>query len=121
MTYGRTNTMQTLPETSRDYYRGIAGGLMAAQEQNARFAVALIGESFRAYVSLFYAPFSPPRHGSRVEAADPPIEDYDRLTPEEVAGRLDELSAGEVEELKAYEKQNKGRAALIERFDRSLV
>ena len=62
MTDGRTDTMQTLPETSRVYYRGITGGLMAVQEQNARFAAALIGESFRAYASLFYAPFSPPRH-----------------------------------------------------------
>jgi hypothetical protein len=121
MTDGRTDTVQTLPETNREYYKGITGGLMAVQEQNARFASALIAESFRAYASLFYVPFSPSRHRSGVEVADLPIEDYDRLTTEEIAGRLDELSAGEVEELKAYEKQNKGRTALIERFDRSLV
>lgn len=121
MSGGRTDTAQTRPGASREYYRGITGGLKAVQEQNARFAWSLIEESFRAYASLFYAPFSPPRHRSHVEPADPPIENYDRLTPEEVAGRLDEFSADEVEELKAYEKQNKGRAALIERFDRSLV
>lgn len=99
----------------------VASGLMAAQEQNARFARLLIEESFRACASLLYAPFSPSRHGTRVEAADPPVEDYDLLTTEEAAGRLDELSAGEVEELKAYENPNKDHAALIERFGRSLV
>lgn len=118
---GRTDTVQTRPEASREYYGTDASWFATVQEQNVRFAAALIEESFRAYTSLFYVPFSPSRHGSRAEAADPPIEDYDRLSTEEVAGRLDELSAGEVEELKAYEKQNKGRAALIERFDRSLV
>ena len=81
----------------------------------------MIEESFRACASLFYAPFSPSRHGSRVEAADPPVEDYNLLTTEEAAGRFDEFSAGEVEELKAYENPNKDHAALIERFGRSLV
>jgi hypothetical protein len=115
--------MQMLPEARREYYGTAASWFATVQEQNIRFAAALIEESIRAYASLFYVPFSPSLHGTRtsVEAADPPIENYDRLTTEEVAGRLDELSAGEVEELKAYEKQNKSRAALIERFDRSLV
>lgn len=41
--------------------------------------------------------------------AEPSIGDYDQLTVEEVAGRLAELSADEVEKLKAYEKNNKNR------------
>ncbi len=75
MTYGCTDTVQTRPEASREYHGTGASWFATVQEQNVRFTAALIEESFRAYASLFYAPFSPSRNGSRVEAADPPIED----------------------------------------------
>lgn len=78
---------------------------------------------FRAYASLLHAPIPSPRNGSSADDEDPDlsIEDYDRLSTTEITSRLEELSADEVEEMKAYETKNKNRGALVERFDRSLV
>ena len=50
-----------------------------------------------------------------------PIEDYDRLGVEEISRRLGPLDAAEVGRLRRYERRHEKRAALMERFDRSLV
>ena len=121
-------------------YRAFVGGLIAVQEQNMKLArrsagvflegtekqrealQAVAEESFKVYAGFLYAPTSP-RNGSGTNGSSPdlPVEDYDQLSVGEVTGRLEELSAGEVEELKVYEKKNQNRDILVERFDRSLV
>lgn len=131
--------------TALGSYQAAVSGVMAAQESYVRFAwgwieqsqkqqeafQALAEESFRFYTGLFYTAVpSPPsvspdvspdvsRNGG--EEPELPIEDYDRLTVEEVVGNLGELNAVEVKQVKAHERQHKNRATLIERLDRSLV
>jgi hypothetical protein len=70
---------------------------------------------------VFYVPVSSPRNEVGTGGSDLPIEDYDQMTAREVSGKLEELSASKVEEIKEYEKKGQNRATLIERFDRSLV
>ena len=77
--------------------------------------------SFNIYMGLHCLPVYSPRNGGSTSDSDLPIEDYDQMTAKEVPGRLNELSATEVEEIKEYKKKSQNRANLIERFDRSLV
>ena len=137
---GTSSTAERLAKTTLGSYRSFVDGLVAVQEQNMRLAwystevlldqaekqreawQAMVEQSFKVYAGL-YAPVSSPRNGVGVGHGGPdlPIEGYDQLPVEEVIDRLGELCAGEVEELKAYETNNKNRHALVERFDRSLV
>lgn len=50
-------------------------------------------------------------------AAELPLEDYDSLTVEQISQRLDDLSAEELRQLRAYEAQNKSRSTLLQRLD----
>lgn len=54
------------------------------------------------------------------DASDLPIEDYDRLSVEEVGQRLAELDASELEDLMDYERRHKNRTSMLERFERAL-
>jgi len=94
--------------------------LLSQAEKQRETWQAIVEDSFKIYTGL-YAPVSSPRNGVGDGGSNLPIEDYDRLTVKEVIDRLDGLSAVEVEKLKAYEKKNKNRHTLMERFDRSLV
>jgi hypothetical protein len=123
----------------QESYQLAASGLLAVQEQNMKLArysagVLLEGaakqreafhymfkESFRIYMGLLYVPVSSSRNEVGTGGSDLPIEDYDQMTAREVSGKLEELSASEVEEIKEYEKKGQNRATLTERFDRSLV
>lgn len=51
----------------------------------------------------------------------PPLEDYDRLSVEEICARLPDLDYQAVESIRAYEMAHKNRRTLLERLDRSLV
>jgi len=104
--------------------------VVAEQSQKQWEALqTLAEESIKTYMNLFYAftlyapnpSYSQNEPGSEDKNSVPPIKDYDQLTVAEVISRLRGLSADEIEELKAYEKNNKNRITLIERFDRSLV
>jgi ABC-type transporter Mla subunit MlaD len=46
-----------------------------------------------------------------------PIENYDTLTVQQVSERLDDLSAEEIRQLRAYEAENKSRSTLLRRLD----
>jgi hypothetical protein len=46
--------------------------------------------------------------------------DYDELTVDEVAKRIDGLSAAELEKVREFEKRNKNRETLIEQIDRKI-
>src|SRR5215212_4094280 len=45
---------------------------------------------------------------------------YDELTVDEIAGRLDDLSLNELKKIREYEKHNKNRETLIEQIDRKI-
>ena len=69
------------------------------------------------------------REGPRAEAAPGetrgddeglPLEDYDSLSVNRVTQRLGELSVEEIERLRDYEAENKGRRSLMERFERRI-
>ena len=50
-------------------------------------------------------------------AAELPLEASDSLTVEQISQRLDDLSAEEIRQLRAYEAQNKGRRTLLQRLN----
>jgi hypothetical protein len=117
--------------------RALMENAISIQKQNMRLAWGFIEQSQKqwevfqrlalgsmgTYKNLFHAPTS--NSQVKIEANGNgqglPIESYDRLSIEKVSRRLKELDADEIEELKAYEKSNKNRVTLIEKFDRSLV
>jgi hypothetical protein len=45
---------------------------------------------------------------------------YDELSVDEIAGRLDDLSLNELKKIREYEKRNKNRETLIEQIDRKI-
>ena len=49
-----------------------------------------------------------------------PIPGYDEKNIDEISARLDDLSAEQIQRLMAYEKANKNRQSLIDRFDSKL-
>lgn len=49
-----------------------------------------------------------------------PIPGYDEKNIDEISARLDDLSAEQIRHLRAYEKANKNRQSLIDRFDSKL-
>ena len=62
---------------------------------------------------------SAPRE-AQADAEGLPLEDYDSLSVNRVTQRLGELSVEEIERLRDYEAENKGRRSLIDRFDRRI-
>jgi hypothetical protein len=55
-----------------------------------------------------------------VATATFPIAGYDEKNVDEISARLDSLSAEQIRHLRAYEKANKNRQSLIDRFDSKL-
>ena len=49
-----------------------------------------------------------------------PIAGYDEKNVEEISKQLDALSTEQIQQLKAYERENKNRQSLIDRFDSKL-
>ena len=49
--------------------------------------------------------------------AELPLENYDSLNVEQISERLDDLSAEELRQLRAYEAENKSRRTLLSRLD----
>ncbi len=57
------------------------------------------------------------------QKADPnwlPIDNYDELNVSEVSGKLDDLSAEELEKVRDYEKRNKNRETLLGQIERRI-
>lgn len=55
--------------------------------------------------------------GAVASAADLPIARYDKLTAEEIAGRLNELSQVDLVKVHSYERRNQGRTTILTRID----
>ncbi len=49
------------------------------------------------------------------------IQDYDNLNVGEIVGQLDNLSAEELQQVRAYEQENKSRDTLLEQIDRQMM
>ena len=49
-----------------------------------------------------------------------PIAGYDELSVEEISGRLDTLTEGQIKQVRDYERRTKNRKSLMEQFDRKL-
>jgi hypothetical protein len=49
-----------------------------------------------------------------------PIKDYNSLNVGELVGRLDDLSAEELQAARAYEQENKNRDGVLQQIDRRL-
>jgi hypothetical protein len=54
---------------------------------------------------------------SQEGTAELPLEDYDSLTVEQISERLDDLSAEQIRQLRAYEAENRNRSTLLRRLD----
>jgi len=63
-----------------------------------------------------------PRTGTttRADAEGLPIEDYNSLNVNQVTQKLGEISIEEIERLRDYEAENRGRRSLIDRFERRI-
>lgn len=59
------------------------------------------------------------RHGDS-PYRDLPIKNYDHLTVDEAAAKLDGLSRQDIEKIKGYEKKHRNRKTLIEQIERQL-
>jgi hypothetical protein len=99
--------------------------LVEKAEKQREALRTLLEESVDAYVDLLYTPFAYYRQGQRLVESEVtggrfPISNYDELNVEEVKGKLDGLTAAQLREIRDYEKRNKNRETLIERFDRKL-
>lgn len=121
MLMGQVEANLRLAETLTEQYKKQAEALQI-----------LTRESTEAWVNLLFAPVSdsgkatgasegPARREAREDGRRLPVEDYDRLSIEEIIRRLEKLSSDEIVELKAYEKEHKNRASLLEPFDCALV
>ncbi len=96
-----------------------------AEGQRSAFQ-AVVNETLEAYMDFLYAPLSYYKEGLRlvekevVAGGGLPIANYDEMNVDEISKKTNDLSAAEIRELRAYEKQNKNRETLIEQFDRKL-
>jgi hypothetical protein len=55
-----------------------------------------------------------------MEAIGVPIKDYNSLNVGDLVGRLDNLSAEELQAARAYEQENKNRDGVLQQIDRRL-
>ena len=88
-----------------------------AQQQQQSFQ-QMTQEVLNTYTQLFSIPVSYAQEGLR--ATQFPIEGYDELTVEEVAGRLSGLSREEVRVVRDYEERTKNRDTVLEQLDRRI-
>ena len=88
-----------------------------AQQQQQSFQ-QMTQEVLSTYTQLFNIPLSYAQEGLR--SAQFPIEGYDELTVDEVAGRLSGLSADELRVVRDYEERNKNRDTILEELDRRI-
>jgi tRNA U34 5-carboxymethylaminomethyl modifying GTPase MnmE/TrmE len=88
-----------------------------AQQQQQAFQ-QMTQEVLNTYTQLFNIPVSYAQEGLR--GAQFPIEGYDELTVDEVAGRLSGLSAEELRVVRDYEERTKNRDTILEQLDRRI-
>ncbi len=50
-----------------------------------------------------------------------PIKDYQHLRIDQITGRLNQLSRGQIQQIESYEKQHKNRKKLVEQLEHCLA
>jgi hypothetical protein len=60
------------------------------------------------------------RTAAQAATGQPPIDGYDEMSVDEIAGRLEGLSSAELQRTRTYEQRNKNRETLIERIDQRI-
>src|SRR5215213_5471195 len=116
------NTYMQLLNTPGSYLSGQAQQQQQtiqqqAQDQQQSFQ-QMTQEVMSTYSQLFNIPISYAKEGLR--DAQFPIEGYDKLTVEEVSGRLDALSTEDLREVRDYEERTKNRETILEQLDRRI-
>lgn len=115
--------------SDREFARNM---LEHAERQHEAFQT-LAEEALESYMSLFFAPLScywqGLKHAEDNVQSFPgvwrgedgfPIPGYDEMSVAEISGRLDDLTAERIQQVREYEKKNKSRDSLIERLDRKI-
>lgn len=89
---------------------------LAAHQVRSDGAPATMGERESTPVAQAPAPAARPQHNGEV-AATLAIPDYDSLSASQVVPRLESLSAGELDAVRAYESSNRGRKTILNKID----
>ena len=103
-----TAEMRRQAEANRVLARGLAE---QAGEQSDLFWRIVEG-SFEVYRSVFYASARGGENANYVATG------YDELSVKKISERLDRLSVGELERIRAYEEKNKNRESLLKQIER---
>lgn len=111
-TRGRHPETVDLLSTASEAHRSMLECVFLTNLLTAAIAVSCMWGSFGVYGKLA---------GAAPRDERLPVEGYDRLSVEEISRGPGPLDAAEVGRLKRYEGRHENRAALMERFDRSLV
>ncbi len=117
-----TAEMRRQAEANRALARGLAE---QAGEQSDIFW-RIVEASFEAYRSFLHAPAHGGEGPNYVATAttdvavggESPIEGYDELSVKKISERLDMLSVGELERIRAYVEKNKNRESLLKQIER---
>lgn len=128
---------RSLSESTADVFERQAGigraatrALMEQSESQRSAFRNLARQSVDLYMGLLFAPFVGSEQTGKAEGNGrvhfqggsesengQPIEGYDRASVEDVLGRLDRLTADEIERIKAYEERHKKRKTLLDRLE----
>ena len=120
---GSLGELRQQAESNQTTSRGLPEGRQSALQ-------TLVGGPVNTYMGLLFAPFHHVPEGPRYigpEGFDGgansslPIDNYDKLTLEDVSEKLGDLSGQEVRAVRSYERRHKNRGELLERLDRALV
>ncbi len=109
-----------MSEESMGLYRDFLGSISSYYQANMEQARSNVQSGART------ATQATERTATSVQAAAEghpgvPIEGYDELNVKDAAGRLDGLSAAELQRVREYETQNKNRQTLLDQIDQKLA
>src|ERR671932_2670698 len=105
-----TEAGQTLTQESVDAYMDFVNSMFSFWQGSTEAAQGAAEEAQRTATEA-------PAERQEAGVEQLPIENYDTLTVQQVSERLDDLSAEEIRQLRAYEAENKGRTTLLRRLD----
>ena len=128
--------------TQANHNREMTQQLADQQQRGAEAAQQLTQESVAAYMNFVNSMFSPWQGGARAAergaeepqggtstiqsppegqaSVQPPLEDYDELTINQISERLDDLSTEEIRQLRIYEAEHRNRSTLLRRLEQRI-
>ena len=105
-----TEAGQTLTQESVNAYMDFVNSMFSFWQGSTEVAQGAAEEAQRTATEA-------PAERQEAGVEQLPIENYDTLTVQQVSERLDDLSAEEIRQLRAYEAENKSRTTLLRRLD----